>query len=542
MIRGGFSREIGRNFSGKVVTMRNINQPEKQIPNRKRKKRTNPVLLVLRLTGLFLVLMQFAVSIFFAYQVFNTKMLPTRYGVIICVLLFVLLAVMLLLQRLKDPVKIIGAVLSVLITCGLLYASCLVGDTRGFINDITKSKTETDLVNIYVLKDDPAQSLTDAKDYLFGTLDQENDETVEKAIAAVGQQMGQEISSKSYNSPMELSQALYDGKVKAVLLSEGYANLMNSDEDPEEVRFTDRTRVLKAIHIEVQSKPERPSDENLIEGEQTIVAYVSGIDSYGSVNVKSRSDVNILLVANLKTHQVLMVNTPRDYFVPTTVSKGIPDKLTHAGLSGVECSMGTLENVYDVNIDHYLRINFTGFTNMIDILGGVEVEIPFNMHTSGAEGIYLKKGLQTLNGHQALLFARERNSFGDGDHQRGRNQMMIIEKVLKKAMSPALLANYTSILSELEANTQTNFTSAEISYLVKHQLDKMPDWNIVTTEVTGEGASRICYSIPGQYLSVCLPDEASIASAKSKIQDVLEGRIIGESEPSAENDKSQSGE
>ena len=201
--------------------------------------------------------------------------------------------------------------------------------------------------------------------------------------------------------------------------------------------------------------------------------------------------------------------------------------------------METLENLYDVNIDHFVRINFTGFTSMIDILGGVEVEIPFNMRTSGADGVYLKKGLQTLNGKQALAFARERQAFADGDFQRGRDQMAIIEALLKKAMSPALLKNYDSLLNELERYIQTNFTPAEISYLVKYQLSEMPSWNIVSADVRGEGAYKIPYSL-GYTAWVCIPDTDTVDNAKEKIKDVLEGRTIGEKTDSDENEKETS--
>ena len=524
--------------------MRKTNQTEyAPAAGKRRRKKKNPVLIALRLIGLFLVLIQFIVSVVFGYSLFKFGMLNATYCIIISAVLLILFIAMLLLQRLKDPVRIIGAILSVLITCGLLYGTGVFTKVEDVIRNVTGKKTQTDVVNVYVLKEDSAQTLEDAKNYIYGTLNAENEETVQKTIDAIKTEIKGDIQTNGYDAVLDLVNALYDGKCKAIILSESYASLLSSGQSESEneahTNFADKTRVLKSFNIESQIKDERPADENLLDDDQTIVAYVSGIDTTGSVTTKSRSDVNILLVANLKTHQILLLSTPRDYFVPIALSGQPIDKLTHAGLYGIDCSMETLENLYDVNIDHFVRINFTGFTSMIDILGGVEVEIPFNMRTSGADGVYLKKGLQTLNGKQALAFARERQAFADGDFQRGRDQMAIIEALLKKAMSPALLKNYDSLLNELERYIQTNFTPAEISYLVKYQLSEMPSWNIVSADVSGEGAYKIPYSL-GYTAWVCIPDTDTVDNAKEKIKDVLEGRTIGEKTDSDENEKETS--
>ena len=260
---------------------------------------------------------------------------------------------------------------------------------------------------------------------------------------------------------------------------------------------------------------------------EPFVVYLSGVDNRGELTEKARSDVNILAVVNPTTKQAALINTPRDYYVDLagTDSK---DKLTHAGLYGVETSMATLGNLYGVNVEHYLRINFAGFINIIDAIGGVDVYSDQAFTSVGSPGYYdpttFAEGWNHLDGKSALAFARERHAFKTGDIQRGINQMKVIDAVANKLKSPALLMGFSKLMDAAADCFVTSLSQEQISALVRMQLGDLANWDIQSYTVTGSGAkSTKCYSAKGQSLYVMKPDENSVNEAKALIAAVLGG-------------------
>ena len=260
---------------------------------------------------------------------------------------------------------------------------------------------------------------------------------------------------------------------------------------------------------------------------EPFVVYLSGVDNRGELTEKARSDVNILAVVNPTTKQAALINTPRDYYVDLagTDSK---DKLTHAGLYGVETSMATLGNLYGVNVDHYIRINFAGFISIIDALGGVDVYSDQAFTSVGSPGYYdpttFAEGWNHLDGKSALAFARERHAFASGDIQRGINQMKVIDAMLNKIKSPALLMGFSKIMDAAADCFVTSFSQDQISALVRMQLSDFAEWDIESYTVTGTSSSSTkCYSAKGQKLYVMKPDDASVSKAREMIASVLGG-------------------
>ena len=260
---------------------------------------------------------------------------------------------------------------------------------------------------------------------------------------------------------------------------------------------------------------------------EPFVIYLSGVDTRGELTENARSDVNILAAVNPVTKRVALVNTPRDYYVDLagTDSK---DKLTHAGLYGVETSMETLGNLYGVNVDHYIRINFAGFISIIDALGGVDVYSDQAFTSVGSPGYYdpttFVEGWNHLDGKSALAFARERHAFASGDIQRGINQMKVIDAMLNKIKSPALLMGFSKIMDAASDCFVTSFSQDQISALVRMQLSDFAEWDIESYTVTGTSSSSTkCYSAKGQKLYVMKPDDASVSKAREMIASVLGG-------------------
>ena len=243
------------------------------------------------------------------------------------------------------------------------------------------------------------------------------------------------------------------------------------------------------------------------------VIYISGKDAGGSL-----SDVNQLAIVNPKIHRILLINTPRDYYVPLAGKTGLSDKLTHAGTYGLDTSVETLENLYGVEINYYLQINFDSLVNLVNTLGGIEVDSEYAFDE-------FRVGMNTLSGEQALRFARNRSAFSGGDRVRGENQQRVIAGIIRKLSNPNTVVNYTSILNSMEGSFITNFGSDNIVKLAKNQINNNPNWSVNTYAVDGTGAMMQTYSYPNQRLYVMLPNQATVNTAKQKISEILDSGL-----------------
>ena len=228
---------------------------------------------------------------------------------------------------------------------------------------------------------------------------------------------------------------------------------------------------------------------------------------------------------NPVTKQILLLNTPRDYYIANPEYGGSMDKLTHLGIYGTDVSMRGLSDLYNEQIDYYAQINFSGFETLIDAIGGVTVDSDYEFWALNE--FYIQQGENYLNGEEALAFARERYALPGGDNDRGKNQMKVITGVVKKLTSgTTILSNYTQIMDSLEGMFATNFDMNDLSKLVKMQLDDMASWHIVSYAVTGYGDSRETCSAPGEYLYVTIPDQDSVDRAIELIDMVMDGKTL----------------
>ena len=256
--------------------------------------------------------------------------------------------------------------------------------------------------------------------------------------------------------------------------------------------------------------------------DRVFTVYISGIDSRRGLETYSRSDVNIIAVVNPEEHFVLLVSTPRDYFLPLPISNGERDRLTNAGLFGVDVSEGTLEMLYGIHLDYYFRVDFSGFKQIIDSLGGVTVN---SEKAFTANGFSFTEGENTLNGEEALVFARERHAFKDGDLQRGRHQMELIKGVMKKVLSSNLLTRYLPLMDALEGSFETTIPSDMIAGLARRQLERGGDWNVETYYVSGTDGNETTFSVSVKDY-VMFPDGDTVAVAKDLLTRALAGEIV----------------
>lgn len=276
--------------------------------------------------------------------------------------------------------------------------------------------------------------------------------------------------------------------------------------------------VEEAAATETVETAEAGSLTETAELPESFIIYISGIDVFGDVSTQSRSDVNLLMAVNRSTGKILLLNTPRDYYVELPISEGQRDKLTHAGIYGVEVSKGAMEMLYDVPVDYYARLNFSSFEKIIDALGGIEV---YSEYDFVAEGYQYVQGMNTLNGAQALAFVRERKSFAEGDIQRGKDQMEMLKSLIARLGTFDGLNGFAQVYDEVAPVVETNLSKEQLMAIASEQLLNGREWEVETYYVTGTDGSEETYSIPGASAYVMIPNDEEVAEGTQKLQAVL---------------------
>lgn len=289
--------------------------------------------------------------------------------------------------------------------------------------------------------------------------------------------------------------------------------------------------MLGTVYGSVSKLPDENAEVDAVQADvskEPFVVYLSGMDTRGAKEIQEKglSDVNMVVVVNPVTSKILMVTIPRDYYVPLYGNSSKMDKLTHAGRYGVECSMSTLESLFDVKFNYYVKVNFKSVYDIVNALGGITVnsEYAFSSRHSYTEKVYtFVKGENQLDGDSALAFARERESFAAGDRQRGIHQQMIISAIIDKAVSPSILNPYKmkEVLDSVTSNTKTNISYGEISTLVKMQLSQMPSWKVESMSVDGTGDYQTTHSTGSQKVYVMRPNQSTVDAAKQALAAVL---------------------
>lgn len=456
-------------------------------------------------------------DIIFVWLIAETSLLTITIVLVgIAVLVVLTAAVFWLTLDFKRKIRFTtGCILSVAVIVTEIFGIYYIRSGAATINKVTSPTVEYAEIGVYVRKDDPAKVIADVKDYNFGILKALDRNATDLCIENLNKELNVTLKTAEYTGIAELLDGLLDGKTDAILLNVSFLEILAETKGHEE--DLDKIRELYSVTIENSISSGQPT----VELKETFTMYISGIDCNGSVSRRSRSDVNILATVNIKTGQVLLVSTPRDYYVPLSVSDGIPDKLTHAGIYGIEVSRDTVGMLYDTKIDYYFRLNFEGFAGIIDALGGIEVYSEYDFLGCGYP---FEKGYNTVNGLEALGFARERKNVEGGDRGRGKNQMEVIRAVISKATSPALLKNYRTVLDSIEGSFETSVPYEVIASLVKNQLREGTKWNVVSYSVNGTGATRKPYSLSTNAY-VMLPDETTVNRAKELIEQVKNGEV-----------------
>jgi len=411
---------------------------------------------------------------------------------------------------------IVMLIITGLVCAGLIFSMGFSGAVINSIKKITNQGQATiSTMHVAVLKSSDIESIEQLKGeqvgYVAGAHNQE--------ISRVQTDIDSKVVGVSYTPQAgvtALADSLTGRDVTAIIYNESYDTLLEETEGYED--FKDKIRIIYSVDVEHEISGSGSTPQSDVD---VFTLYLSGIDTFGETMKTSRSDVNVLAVVNMKTKHILLINTPRDYYVPLTISDGEPDKLTHAGMYGVDVSMGTLSMLYDTDINYYLRMNFSGFERIVDTLGGIDVDSDYEFTSTLNPKYHYEEGINHLNGEAALFFARERYAFETGDNQRGKDHMAIITAVVKKlTSSPELLTNYQQIFGSLSNAFQTSMPEDLIYKMVNMQISDPSEWKIESYAVVGEGDSRTTYSHPNSAAYVTIPDKDSVFEARDMIEEV----------------------
>lgn len=480
-----------------------------------------------------------ASEILISYQIHRLNMLPNKYlmivyGALALIALLIGLLVIPVKKQKRHGRQIVGYLLCVVVIAGCAVGTYAISKVNKTISNVTQPNVVSGQVDIYVLKNNRAQSLSDVQDYTFGITEVYDWENTKQAIADLEAEFGHSLDTVSYDTVPAMIDGLYAGEVNALLLNSAYVDILSDVEGYSD--FADLSRVVHQQIVEVEvtepatvpTEPGETSPEEIEENPNAFIVYISGSDTRSNLLRQSRSDVNILAVVNTETKQILLINTPRDCYVSNPAGNGAMDKLTHCGLYGPSCSVEALEDLYDTNIRYYAQLNFTGVETLIDALGGVTIYSDEYFYAENAQ-FYVEKGENHLNGKQAVAVARERYRVKGGDQGRGKNQMKIIAAIINKLSSgTTLITRYSEILDSLEGMFATNMTHEEMSELVKMQLSDMAKWNIQSVALTGKSGTDRTWASGGLFAYVLYPYENVVDQISVLIDRVCAGDILTE--------------
>ena len=453
-------------------------------------------------------------AVFLLFLIFKYNMLDFRYLNIVVAALIVVLAILcffLIWSKKAKNLTLILLLLGILISGTSLFA---VGQFIGFTSRLNATSNYSNYsMSIAVLADSPIDNISQVTSVMGPTgTDKDNIQQLMNNLKAT---QNKELTVEESRSYLAAYKSLLAGDTKAIILNSVFENIIESE-------YPDYASKIKKIYTKELTKTvETPKD---VKGDSFNV-YISGIDTYGPISSVSRSDVNIIMTVNRETKKILLTTTPRDSYVPIADGgNNQKDKLTHAGIYGVDASIHTLENLYGIDLNYYARLNFTSFLKLIDLLGGVDVynDQEFTAHTNGK---FYSVGNVHLDSEQALGFVRERYSLADGDRDRGRNQQKVIVAILQKLTSTEALKNYDGIIKGLQDSIQTNMPLETMMKLVNAQLESGGTYKINSQDLKGTGRMDLpSYAMPENNLYMMEISDSSLESVKAAINDVIEGK------------------
>ena len=455
-------------------------------------------------------------SVILAILVIKANILPVKYELIVfgVLLVFILLEMIFLFKKKTNKViLIILDILSLFIIGGSIYIAPKLDDALEFLKNNLSIQFVTNVYDVIVAKE---SSINNSKDidgkniYIFK--EDKTDDLVNELNKKYSSYKLIEVDNLS-----SLFEDVVKDNNKIILVSQGYYD----EQVAEDNKYEEKVKIIDTIEYKTIVKNE---SSGIDVTKEPFVVYLSGIDTRsGKLPSRSLSDVNIMIAVNPKTKEVLMINIPRDYYVQLHGTKGLKDKLTHAGTKGgINLSRQTIEDLLDTDIKYYIRVNFNAVVNLVDAIDGIDVYSDTEFNSYHMKGWKVPKGMVHMDGAHALAYSRERYAYKTGDNHRGQNQEDVIAAIINKvSSSKTIVSNYNKILKSLDGTFETNLSYDEITSLIKMQINDMAKWKTTTCNLTGEGKMTVTYSYPNRNLWVMIPNENSITTAKNELKEFM---------------------
>lgn len=486
-----------------------------------------------KLFVVFAIIISLILVIFTGYVIYlllTLNIFPGQLLIPVCMIVVLSVLIFLVLLNFASVrlwSKVVSSVLVIFMSIVMGFGSVYLQNTANTLKKVTEQsgKVKT-TVSVISLTSSSYEELDDLMDKKIATLRNIDQTGTEKSLEDISSK-DITIENVEYDNVPSQVKALYDGEVDAIVLNEVYRPNVTELEDYAD--FSNQTKVVyqTVFYTDTENEPLAVSDITT----NPFTVLITGNDSYGEFEEMSRSDVNMLVTVNPVTSTVLMTSIPRDYFVEEVCDDyacnyGATDKLTHTGIYGVSTTKDTLGNLLGIEINYTFRVNFSSMENIVDAIGGIDIEVAPGMAVSRfysdstLEGV--TEGLNHLDGKRALAYSRERKAYLDGDAQRARNQQQVLEAIIDKVTSPGILTNYSQLLEALGNAFETNMTMEEITSIVQYQIQAMPEWKFEQYVLKGYGDMQVSPEL-GTEVSVVIPDSNSVSIASQKITAVLNG-------------------
>lgn len=456
------------------------------------------------------------IFIVFGIMLYILDMIPFKYLIIFYIvfgLLYLYLFITSFPKKIKNKFKISSCVF--LILFGTIFGVGIkyLNDTMDFVGVISKDLFQKEVYYVMTLENSKYKDIKDLDGKSIGIYSSKNS-------TKASNELNKKIKniSKEYKNVVELFEDLQDNKIEAVLINESTKNLLDTDLADMKLKLKEIYKVYVSIEktdiVKVVDITKKPFN-----------IYVAGGDAYGSIDNVTNTDVNMIITVDPINRKVLLTSIPRDYYVNLpSFGDDAYDKLTHAGYYGIEESVKAIENLLDIDINYYVKVNFSTIEGVIDAIEGVDVYSDYSFKADIYPDYFtFKKGMNHLNGKQALAFARERHSFKDGDVQRVKNQQKVLTAIINKVTSSTtLVTNFSQILDSVGNSFSTNMETKNINRFVKMQLNDMRGWSIESQNLIGTDLyTKETYTYPSLELYVMKQDKKSVDAAKEKIKGYL---------------------
>lgn len=482
---------------------------------------------VLKVFSILLSILLVVASFYLLYQLIKINVLPTKLLFLITII-FVLLDAIFVLLLCYFSKSIVSKIICIVLTFVLVFGSCMGGyyisKTGSLLTNITNvTKHAKNTVSVVVKQSSDIKNKSQLNGLSVGALRTIGAQGSSKALTELSKD-GIVMNQTEYDSLSSMLEAFYNGEVDSIIINESSRSQILDMESYAD--FDNNTRVVYQTSYKVENTDKANAVSDITSKPFNVL--ISGSDTRGGFDENGRSDVIMVATVNPKTSTILLTSVPRDFYVTTACDaadgcmQGALDKITHTGIHGTNTTKRTVEQLLGIEINYTFKVGFDTVTDLVNALDGVDVTVAPGYAFSNSD-VSVHEGVNHLNGHDALEYARERYAYTEGDRQRTKNQQQVLMGIVNEATKPSVITKYASIMDAMANTFSTTMSNEEISDLIKYQINNNPKWKMEQYMVDGIGDTLMCAEL-GDAAYVMVPDQSTVKMAKDKINAVLAGK------------------